>query len=281
MRDRDLYIEIVTRLEKAGEGTPYAADANEPDPRYLGYGVRAPEMKKLISKIRPRLSSMAVEEKAELATQLIESGYGEQKTVALHLLDQIVDYFSPERFDIVDRLIRQLHGWSKIDAYTGSFLRSILDAYPHELLEVVRQWNSDDELWLRRASVVLFTRKVASWGTHTTTALELCRQPQTRPGRSGAEGRRLVPKGSHAHRQKTRNGIRDSPSQAEREFNDHSLCDTWGQGQGTRVCSRCPVAAVVVTRLVRDRGRHRAVTHQVTTIGAGSDGSWPQATRAC
>ena len=36
------------------------------------------------------------------------------------------------------------------------------------------QWNSDDELWLRRASVVLFTRKVARSGLHTSTALEFC-----------------------------------------------------------------------------------------------------------
>ena len=39
---------------------------------------------------------------------------------------------------------------------------------------MARDWNGDDDLWLRRASVVLFTRKVAQSGLYTEVALELC-----------------------------------------------------------------------------------------------------------
>lgn len=170
----DVYKCIVSELASAGQGTPYKADANEPDPRYLGYGVRAPAMKRLISNFRSTLSMLNVDEKVELASRLIKSGYGEQKTVALYLLDQIPDYFSPDRFELLDALIRRLHGWSKIDAYTGSLLRYVLEAHPTEFLGLLETWNADDDLWLRRASVVIFTRKVSRTGLYTKTALEHC-----------------------------------------------------------------------------------------------------------
>lgn len=170
----DVYERIVSELASIGQGTPYEADANEPDPRYLGYGVRAPAMKRMISNFRSTLSMLDTDEKAELAIRLINSGYGEEKTVALYLLDQIPDYFSPDRFELLDSLIRQLHGWSKIDAYSSSFLRFVLEAHPTEFLELLKTWNSDDDLWLRRASVVIFTRKVSRSGAFTDTALEHC-----------------------------------------------------------------------------------------------------------
>ncbi len=179
--NRGLYKDIVLSLETAGRGTPYAADANEPDPRYLGYGVRAPQMKTLIASYRTQFNALSVAEKLALARQLIESSYGEQQTVALHLLDQVADYFTPSRFDVLDSLVRGLHGWSKIDTCTGSLLRFVLAAHPPELIALVRQWNCDEELWLRRASVVLFTRRVARSGLHTDTALALCENLKNDP----------------------------------------------------------------------------------------------------
>jgi 3-methyladenine DNA glycosylase AlkD len=169
-----LYPQIVDTLKTAGQTTLYPADANEPDPRYLGYGVRAPQMKQLLRQWQPAFRQLDVDTKIELATQLIESGYGEQKSVALQLLNQCVGYFTPEKFDLLDHLLRLQQGWSKIDAYSGSLLASILALHPLELITLIKQWNEDDELWLRRASVVVFTRKVAQTGKYTNTALQLC-----------------------------------------------------------------------------------------------------------
>jgi 3-methyladenine DNA glycosylase AlkD len=94
--------------------------------------------------------------------------------VALHVLEQIPDYFTPDQFDALDALIRQLHGWSKIDGFTGSVLRDVLERHPKAFLARVRRWNSDPDPWMRRASVVLFTRKVARSGQYTDVALEHC-----------------------------------------------------------------------------------------------------------
>ncbi len=169
-----LHQSIVSKLLILGEASPYTSDANEPDPRYLGYGVRAPEMKRLISSLKGEIKLLSKEEKITLAKRLIYSGYGEQKTVALAILEQITEYFSPEHFCLLDELIRSQHGWSKIDSYTKSFLPNILNQYEQELIQLLKQWNIDSDPWMRRASVVIFTRKVAKSRLYKDIALQHC-----------------------------------------------------------------------------------------------------------
>jgi len=169
-----LHQKLVDALAEAGKDTPYLADANEPDVRYKGYGVRAPAMKALIREYAPILSSLTGSEQRELAKKLIASGYGEQKTIGLHLLALQADYFSPDKFSELEGLVRQLQGWSKIDTLCGGLLKLILQLQKEPLIDLLTQWNQDEDLWLRRASVVVFTRKVAASGRYTDVALKLC-----------------------------------------------------------------------------------------------------------
>ncbi len=165
---------ISSKLSCLGETTPYAADANEPDPRYLGYGVRAPEMKRFLTSLKPDFAALDTEQKVNLATNLIASGYGEQKSVALALLEEVPEYFTPGRFDQLEDLVSGLHGWSKIDGVTKLFLPSILQRHEREMIELLSSWNTHGDRWLRRASVVLFTRKVAKSGLFKDVALRHC-----------------------------------------------------------------------------------------------------------
>ncbi len=165
---------IIKDLETAGRASPYTADANEPDPRYKSYGVRAKETKAIFTKHRPTIRSLPPDQQIDLAKTLIRSKFGEQQSIALFILQKHTSYFSPSRFAELDSLIRCLHGWSKIDAFTGSLLRDILWQHPAEFSELVRSWNNDPDMWLRRASVVLFTRKVAKSGQFNNFALEMC-----------------------------------------------------------------------------------------------------------
>ncbi|MEM0900384.1 MAG: hypothetical protein AAGI92_10605, partial [Pseudomonadota bacterium] len=64
-----LQTSIAARLSAMGNGTPYIADANEPDPRYLGYGVRAPEMKRFLAGLKPEFRALDTKQKIELATR--------------------------------------------------------------------------------------------------------------------------------------------------------------------------------------------------------------------
>ena len=170
----NLYNKIVHDLEAAGKTSTYTADANEPDPRYKSYGVRAAGKKEIFREHRGDIRSMEENEQIQLAQQLIQSEFGEQQSIGLFILEPLASHYSPDRFKGLDELIRYLHGWSKIDSFTGSLLRDILIQYPDQFLDMVRSWNQDPDLWLRRASVVLFTRKVARSGKFNDIALEMC-----------------------------------------------------------------------------------------------------------
>jgi 3-methyladenine DNA glycosylase AlkD len=169
-----LYTQIVHDLEQAGQASLYTADANEPDPRYQSYGVRAAGKKKIFATHRAAIRALPQAEQIALATRLIQSRFGEQQSIGLSILEKFTSNFTPDRFSELDTLVRCLHGWSKVDSFTGSLLRDVLFQHPDEMKKLVRQWNSDDDMWLRRTSVVLFTRKVAQSGRYTDFALEMC-----------------------------------------------------------------------------------------------------------
>ncbi len=165
---------IVADLVEEGRDSPYVADANEPDPRYNSYGVRADGKKRVIKKHRAAIRTLSVDEKLALAYKLINSRYGEQQSVGLFILEPMATYFTPDKLDELDSLVRCLHGWSKIDAFTGSLLRDVLLAQPDAFIKLVESWNRDEDMWLRRASVVLFTRKIARSGAFNTVGLAMC-----------------------------------------------------------------------------------------------------------
>ncbi len=169
-----LHRAIVSDLVEAGNASPYPADANEPDPDYFSYGVRAAGKKAIISRHRPAVRALDRRTQLLLAKRLIHSGFGEQQSVGLAVLEPLADHFTPDRFDELDELIRQLKGWSKVDEFSGSLLRDVLFANPESLIPVIESWNRSDDRWLKRMSVVIFTRKVAASGRFTDVALALC-----------------------------------------------------------------------------------------------------------
>ena len=59
----ELQQQIHQELRELAVGTAYAADANEPDPRYRGYGVRMPAMRALIKKLKPAFRKLDPDER--------------------------------------------------------------------------------------------------------------------------------------------------------------------------------------------------------------------------
>jgi len=169
-----IYQSIVHDLEVAGKNSPYPADANETDPRYKSYGVRAAGKKTIISQHKKAIRALSQEDQMRLATKLMTSEYGEQQSVALFILEPYSAYYTPSKMVELDSLVRCLYGWSKVDSFTGSLLRDVLFNYPTEMIDLLRRWNADQDMWLKRTSVVLFTRKVAKSGQFTDIALEMC-----------------------------------------------------------------------------------------------------------
>lgn len=169
-----LYSSIVTQLETLGALSPYKADANEPDPEYLSYGVRRQGKAQVFKDHRAAIKQLGKIEKRKLAYRLIESAYGEQQEIGLSILLLILEYFTKEKLEEIDWIMRQMRGWSKVDSFVTAFLQKLIKTHPETILTLAKQWNRDPNRWLRRTSVVLFTRKVGSSGLYTNEGLVLC-----------------------------------------------------------------------------------------------------------
>jgi hypothetical protein len=140
---------IAQPLAAAGRGSGYAADANPRDPRCRSYGARAAAQTRVIEANPAAIGSLSGDLKLELARRLIDSRFGEQQSVAFFVLEQITDYFHPANMRIVGDCVRCLHGWSKVDAFTGgNFLPRLLCRFPDSAIALAEDWNFDPDLWL-------------------------------------------------------------------------------------------------------------------------------------
>lgn len=91
---------LVAALARAGEQSPYLADANELDPRYLSYGVRAPALRAIWRAHREQVRDLSPADRLDLATLLFESGYGEQQSVGSLVLETTPEYFTAENLNL-------------------------------------------------------------------------------------------------------------------------------------------------------------------------------------
>lgn len=179
----ELHARILADLVVAGKASPYHQDANESDPRYLSYGVRAPQVKAILKRHVKDIRSLTYPNQLALAERLISSGYGEQQSIALGILEGHGDTLSKDSLDFVIWIFRHLHGWSKVDAYTGRLLQNILTKNPENVLPMLCDWSEDESLWIRRASIAVFTRRLAKSGFEIDFALEQCSRLKFDPER--------------------------------------------------------------------------------------------------
>jgi len=174
MNADDIYQSILRELKFCALNSTYKQDADERDPKYKSYGVRIPQVREIIKSHRQEILRLSHEARLELARKLIISEIGEQQTIAFFVLESMTVYFTPDKFHLLDEFISHMFGWSKIDGFCGGFLQMILEKYPEPLIALVKKWNKSNNVWEKRASVVLFTRKIAVSGKYNDIALSLC-----------------------------------------------------------------------------------------------------------
>ncbi len=171
---QDIYETIRQELKAYALTSGYKQDADERDPRYKSYGVRIPQVRGLIKTHKKEMLRLSSEDRLKLAHQLIASEIGEEQTIAFFVLESITDDFTTDKFHLLDEFISHMFGWSKIDGFSGGFLPAILEKHPEQMIMQINKWNKSDNVWEKRASVVLFTRKVAKSGKYNDVALRLC-----------------------------------------------------------------------------------------------------------
>jgi len=138
------------------------------------YGISSSEFAEIAKKYRQAFKTLGFGERVELARRFFRSGYAGQMSFGIALLKLNVKEMKPKDLGIPEEVADCLNNWGTTDGFCIEIMQPLLLAYPKEVLKLLREWNRSKSLWKRRASVVVFTRRIGMSGKFTDEALALC-----------------------------------------------------------------------------------------------------------
>ena len=168
-----LYTEVIDFVEKMVDPAKVERDRRWHKEPVVSYGFDKSDMKKVHSKFDGHFCELSLEEGIKLAGKLIRSGNSTLIHIGIHLLGLRGEELDPSHFKCFDEFVDHFVGWGNVDHFR-SVLQSMLERHPHQVIELLRKWNRSDNRWKRRASVVVFTRRIAKDGRFIDEALDLC-----------------------------------------------------------------------------------------------------------
>ncbi|MAT41626.1 MAG: hypothetical protein CL609_04740 [Anaerolineaceae bacterium] len=117
--------------------------------------------------------SLPMPERIELVKNLYSSHVGEQCEIASYLLHLSIPLFESNQVLLLDQLADHFQGWGTVDDFCINVLQPLLLKFPHETTQLIKQWNQSENPWKRRASMVVFVRKIGLTDHYTDLCLEL------------------------------------------------------------------------------------------------------------
>jgi 3-methyladenine DNA glycosylase AlkD/predicted nucleotidyltransferase len=138
------------------------------------YWMRAPESKEIFKLHRPQIRRLPLRGRLHLARWLTLADVVHGIGFANSVLELSAKELSPSDFAYLDEHLNHFRGWGPTDDFCINVLQPLLWKYPEQTLALIRDWNRSENPWKRRASVVVFTRRVGASGQFTRQVLELC-----------------------------------------------------------------------------------------------------------
>ena len=134
----------------------------------------SPESKAIFRLHRQEIRRLPLRGRLHLARWLTLSDVIHGIGFANSVLELSAKELCPSDFAYLDEHLNHFRGWGSTDDFCINVLQPLLWKYPQQTLALLQQWNWSENPWKRRASVVVFTRKVGASGKFTSQALELC-----------------------------------------------------------------------------------------------------------
>jgi 3-methyladenine DNA glycosylase AlkD len=152
--------ELVDALAAAlrREATPERAEKEKvylrSDLEFLGATV--PAIRRAATAVHRQHRDRSHDELLELVEALWSRRIHELRMAAVELLELHRDRLGPADLGLLRRLIGESATWALVDGLAASVVGSLVDRFPDELHEVLARWAQDDDLWVRRASLLAY-----------------------------------------------------------------------------------------------------------------------------
>lgn len=141
---------------------------------FRSFGIIAPVLHSILKKYKKEISKLSCKDAFDLAQRLSKKQIEETTHAATYVLQIKLDCFTKENLSFLDTFTQKFTSWSQTDDFAINVLGPLLLKFPKEVLAILTSWNTSENMWQRRLSVVAFVRKVGESGRFTTKALSLC-----------------------------------------------------------------------------------------------------------
>jgi len=140
---------------------------------YFFYGIKSTPLKQLFNQhYNAHLSTLKLETKLHLATQLVSSKYAEQKEFGIQILSKNVKSLTTEHIPTLEKLFDDIYDWGTCDNFSSKVIGEMIKKDP-DVVPLIVPWKDSDNLWKQRSSCVSFL-KTAKQGKYKETIFDIC-----------------------------------------------------------------------------------------------------------
>lgn len=138
----------------------------------LFHGVKLPIVRQLSRKYYPQVKKLAKAEIFSICTELLETRYQEEATIAIDWAYRLRAKYEPEDFKTFEEWVDSyVDNWAKCDDLCNHVLWAFMGKYP-SFTANLKEWAKANNMWRRRAAAVTLV-KPASQGLFIDDVFEI------------------------------------------------------------------------------------------------------------
>jgi 3-methyladenine DNA glycosylase AlkD len=117
------------------------------------YGASVPAIRAVAKEFAAQHRSPQHDDLVALASALWSMPVHECRMATVELLDIYVELLVPEDAESIERFLREARTWALVDSLSASVMGRLVERFV-ELGAVLDRWASDEDYWIRRASLL-------------------------------------------------------------------------------------------------------------------------------
>jgi len=131
------------------------------------FGIKTPQRRELLKEHIALFGAPEIHDLPAIARSAFAFPEREIHQVAIDLLMKNAKKLTPDHLPLLEELIITKSWWDSVDALAVHAVGTILKRYPKEITKWNERWNSSDDMWLNRTSILFQLR----WKADTDTEL--------------------------------------------------------------------------------------------------------------
>lgn len=128
------------------------------------WGVGVPGTRAVVKAVLPPRSDPGRDLVVAVAEELWAEPVHERRLAACFVLAGHVADLGPDDLGLVEQFVREAETWALVDVLAPDVAGPILGASPDGAGPVLDRWNLDEDVWLRRASILALLRPLRAGG---------------------------------------------------------------------------------------------------------------------